>query len=106
MTLDLGICFHRTEPASSVAPRARQAEQLGFRELWVIEDCFFTTGVTLAAAALTATSEIGAVGTPDDALEYLARLEEAGAHAVALFPSPFEPTDDAANLAAALLDQP
>ena len=47
--------------------------------------------------------ELGAVGTPDDARGYLARLEEAGAHAVSLFPSPFEPADDTARLAAALL---
>ncbi|MEM7095453.1 MAG: LLM class flavin-dependent oxidoreductase [Actinomycetota bacterium] len=56
--MDLGICFHREEPAASVVGRARQAEALGFDEFWVIEDCFYTTGVTLAAAALTATSEI------------------------------------------------
>ncbi len=39
--------------------RSRQAESLGFDEFWVIEDCFFTSGPALAAAALTATERIG-----------------------------------------------
>lgn len=56
--VDLGICFHRSEAAASVVERARQAEILGFDEFWVIEDCFYTSGPTLAAAALTATEEI------------------------------------------------
>lgn len=38
--------------------RARQAELLGFDEFWVIEDCFFTSGPTLAAAALASTADI------------------------------------------------
>lgn len=38
--------------------RARQAEVLGFDEFWVIEDCFFTSGPSLAAAALVSTAEI------------------------------------------------
>lgn len=50
-----GLCFHRDEPAASVVARARAAEDQGFDEFWVIEDCFFTAGPTLAAAALTAT---------------------------------------------------
>ena len=50
--MDLGICFHREEPAATVVGRARQAEALGFDEFWVIEDCFYTTGVTLGAALI------------------------------------------------------
>ena len=56
--MDIGICFHREEGAATVAGRARQAEAIGFDEFWVIEDCFYTAGPTLAAAALTATDEI------------------------------------------------
>lgn len=52
------MCFHRTEPASSVAERAQQAETIGFDEFWVIEDCFWTAGVSLATASLSATSTI------------------------------------------------
>jgi len=38
--------------------RAVTAEHQGFDEFWVIEDCFFTAGVSLAASALVATSTI------------------------------------------------
>lgn len=58
MTATYGICFHRDEPAASVIDRARAAERSGFGEFWVIEDCFFTAGVSLAAAALAATESI------------------------------------------------
>ena len=44
-----GICFHRDEPAADVIPRARAAEAQGYDEFWVIEDCFFTAGTSLAA---------------------------------------------------------
>lgn len=54
-----GLCFHRDEPAAGVVERVRSAEQLGYDEFWVIEDCFFTGGVSLAAAALVATETIG-----------------------------------------------
>ena len=54
-----GLCFHREEPAASVVARAQAAEAGGFDEFWVIEDCFFTAGISLAATALAATSSIG-----------------------------------------------
>ena len=59
MSLSIGLCFHRDEPAASVVPRARAAEDDGYDEFWVIEDCFFTAGVSLATAALVATGHIG-----------------------------------------------
>lgn len=59
MTLSIGLCFHRDAPAGAVIEQARVAEEAGYDELWVIEDCFFTAGVSLAAAALTATRRIG-----------------------------------------------
>ena len=37
--------------------------------------------------------DIAAVGTPDDAAEYLRRLEEAGVHAVGLFPDFVNPLE-------------
>ena len=58
-SLDIGMCFHRDAPAADVVSQARNAEDLGYDEFWVIEDCFFTAGVSLAAAALTATERIG-----------------------------------------------
>ncbi len=53
-----GLCFHRDEPAASVIARARAAEAGGFDEFWLIEDCFYTAGISLAATALAATSNL------------------------------------------------
>ncbi|WP_265447249.1 LLM class flavin-dependent oxidoreductase [Flexivirga meconopsidis] len=54
----LGICFDRAFGACEVADYARRVEQAGLAELWLIEDCFFTTAPPLAAAALTATEQL------------------------------------------------
>ncbi|MEM8925056.1 MAG: LLM class flavin-dependent oxidoreductase [Actinomycetota bacterium] len=58
MAADVGLCFHREAPASGVVDMARVAERVGYDEFWVIEDCFYTAGVSLAAAALTGTTSI------------------------------------------------
>jgi alkanesulfonate monooxygenase SsuD/methylene tetrahydromethanopterin reductase-like flavin-dependent oxidoreductase (luciferase family) len=57
----LGVCFAREFPAGLVTQAARTLEHGGVDDLWVIEDCFYTTGVTLAAAALSVTDRL-AVG--------------------------------------------
>lgn len=54
----IGICFDRTFPASEVADYARRAEAAGLQELWMIEDCFFTTAPPLAAVALANTQQL------------------------------------------------
>lgn len=54
----IGICFDRTFPASEVVDYARRAERAGLEELWLIEDCFFTTAPPLAAAALASTASL------------------------------------------------
>lgn len=54
----IGICFDRTFPASEVSDYARRAEAAGLQELWLIEDCFFTTAPPLAAAALASTRSL------------------------------------------------
>ncbi len=41
-----------------IASTARLGEELGFRELWLAEDYFFTGGISGAGAALGATNEI------------------------------------------------
>ena len=56
--VNVGLCFHRDERPGTVVQRARAAEQQGFDEFWLIEDCFYTAGMSLAAAALAATSQI------------------------------------------------
>ncbi len=59
MTLVVASCFHREHEPSRVIEQARAAEAAGFGEFWVIEDCFYTAGVSLATAALVTTESIG-----------------------------------------------
>ena len=54
----VGMCFDRTFPPSFVTDLARQLEHGGADQLWVIEDCFYTSGVSLAASALAVTERI------------------------------------------------
>ncbi|WP_237745124.1 LLM class flavin-dependent oxidoreductase [Kribbella catacumbae] len=54
----IGMCFPRTYPAALVTDVARRLEAGGADELWLIEDCFYTAGPSLAAAALTATERL------------------------------------------------
>jgi 5,10-methylenetetrahydromethanopterin reductase len=54
----LGMCFPRTFPAALVTDVARRLEGGGADELWVIEDCFYTAGPTLSAAALAVTDRL------------------------------------------------
>jgi 5,10-methylenetetrahydromethanopterin reductase len=54
----LGFCFDRTFPPSLVTEFAGRLDVLGADELWIIEDCFFTAGISLAAAALMSSDEI------------------------------------------------
>jgi 5,10-methylenetetrahydromethanopterin reductase len=54
----LGICFHRTFPAPFVVEVAETCEALGLDDLWIIEDCFFTAGISLAATALARTERL------------------------------------------------
>jgi 5,10-methylenetetrahydromethanopterin reductase len=54
----LGMCFTRTLPPPFVIEVAERLDDIGADSLWVIEDCFYTTGVTLAAAALARTERL------------------------------------------------
>lgn len=54
----LGVCFPRELPASYLTTAARHVEAHGLDDLWVIEDCFYTAGVSLAAAALAVTERL------------------------------------------------
>ncbi len=56
--LAIGMCFDRTFPAAEVTTFARRLEAGGVDQLWVIDDCFFTSGVPLAAAALGVTDRL------------------------------------------------
>ncbi len=52
------MCFDRSFPATEVIQFARQLEDGGADDLWVIEDCFYTAGISLAAAALSTTQQL------------------------------------------------
>jgi alkanesulfonate monooxygenase SsuD/methylene tetrahydromethanopterin reductase-like flavin-dependent oxidoreductase (luciferase family) len=54
----VGVLLPRDLPAAEVLPYARRAEELGFDELWVVEDLGFRGGVAQAAAVLAATERI------------------------------------------------
>jgi alkanesulfonate monooxygenase SsuD/methylene tetrahydromethanopterin reductase-like flavin-dependent oxidoreductase (luciferase family) len=54
----IGMCFPRTWPAALVTDVARRLEAGGADELWIIEDCFYTAGPTLSAAALSVTERL------------------------------------------------
>lgn len=54
----IGMCFDRSFPAGAMPDYARRLEAAGVDQLWVIEDCFFTAGVSLAATALAATEQL------------------------------------------------
>lgn len=52
------MCFDRSYPADAMADYARSVESAGIEQLWVIEDCFFTAGISLAATALAVTDSL------------------------------------------------
>ncbi len=58
MELNLGMCFDRQLPAASIVEFAEGLEAGGVEQLWVIEDCFYTAGVSLAATALARTDRL------------------------------------------------
>jgi alkanesulfonate monooxygenase SsuD/methylene tetrahydromethanopterin reductase-like flavin-dependent oxidoreductase (luciferase family) len=50
--------FPAHAPAEELPAFAQRAEQQGYAELWVVEDCFLSGGLTMAASALGATERI------------------------------------------------
>ena len=54
----IGLTYPRNFPPSLLPDVARQLEDGGVDDVWVVEDCFFTTGPSLAAATLAATETI------------------------------------------------
>jgi alkanesulfonate monooxygenase SsuD/methylene tetrahydromethanopterin reductase-like flavin-dependent oxidoreductase (luciferase family) len=52
------MCFDRSFPPGLVTELARRLDDGGADQLWVIEDCFYTAGVSLAAAALAVTERL------------------------------------------------
>jgi alkanesulfonate monooxygenase SsuD/methylene tetrahydromethanopterin reductase-like flavin-dependent oxidoreductase (luciferase family) len=58
MGLNVGMCFDRSLPAPFVVEVAESLEAAGVDQLWVIEDCFYTAGISLAATALARTETL------------------------------------------------
>jgi alkanesulfonate monooxygenase SsuD/methylene tetrahydromethanopterin reductase-like flavin-dependent oxidoreductase (luciferase family) len=56
--LAVGVMLPRELPADQLVGYARRAEELGFAELWVVEDLGFAGGVAQAATVLASTSTI------------------------------------------------
>jgi len=54
----LGVMLPREIPPADVGRVARACEAAGFDEVWVVEDCFFTGGLTTAAIVLAATTSV------------------------------------------------
>jgi 5,10-methylenetetrahydromethanopterin reductase len=52
------MCFPRTYPAGLVTDVARRLEVGGADQLWIIEDCFYTAGMSLAATSLAVTDRL------------------------------------------------
>lgn len=51
----VGVMFRCSNPPESLPGFARQAESLGYQELWLVEDCFYAAAIGTATAALCAT---------------------------------------------------
>jgi alkanesulfonate monooxygenase SsuD/methylene tetrahydromethanopterin reductase-like flavin-dependent oxidoreductase (luciferase family) len=58
MGMNIGMCFDRSLPAPFVIEVAEALEAANVDQLWVIEDCFYTAGVSLAATALARTESL------------------------------------------------
>jgi len=55
---NLGIMFRREHSPENLPDFALQAEEAGFDELWMVEDCFYGSGIASAATALACTGFI------------------------------------------------
>ncbi len=55
---NLATMFRREHASEDLPEFSRRAEQAGFDELWVVEDCFYTSGIALASIALACTERI------------------------------------------------
>ncbi|WP_246061362.1 LLM class flavin-dependent oxidoreductase [Lapillicoccus jejuensis] len=54
----VGVIVPPSLPAERLVPFVRRVEELGFDELWVVEDCFLHGGVAQAATALAVTQRL------------------------------------------------
>ena len=57
-TRSIGVGFPAHADVEALPAFAQRTEELGFGELWLIEDCFLSGGLVMAATALAATSHV------------------------------------------------
>jgi 5,10-methylenetetrahydromethanopterin reductase len=51
--------FQREIPPEELSERARLCEELGYDDIWVVEDLFFSGGIAQASSALMASDRLG-----------------------------------------------
>ncbi|MEU5260243.1 LLM class flavin-dependent oxidoreductase [Amycolatopsis sp. NPDC021455] len=54
----VGVRINREQPPSRLIELAKQAEDAGLDEVWLVEDCFWAAGIATVATALAVTSKI------------------------------------------------
>lgn len=54
----IGVMYRREQDPAGLIDAARRAEELGFGQFWIVEDCFYMGGISQAAIALAATAQI------------------------------------------------
>ena len=54
----VGLFLHGSTPAADIAPMCQLAEELGYGEVWLSEDCYMLAGFASTAIALQATRDI------------------------------------------------
>jgi alkanesulfonate monooxygenase SsuD/methylene tetrahydromethanopterin reductase-like flavin-dependent oxidoreductase (luciferase family) len=57
-TSSVGVRINREQPPAKLVDLARQAEDAGLDEVWLVEDCFWAAGIATVATALAVTSTI------------------------------------------------
>ena len=57
-TSSVGVRINREQPPSRLIELAKQAEDAGLDEVWLVEDCFWAAGIATVATALAVTSTI------------------------------------------------
>lgn len=57
-TFQIGVMLRREHPPEDVAQYVRRAEKLGFDEIWLVEDCFYASGIAPAAVGLAGSERI------------------------------------------------
>jgi 5,10-methylenetetrahydromethanopterin reductase len=58
MASRIGVRINREQPGSRLTALARQAEQEGLDEVWIVEDCFYAGAIATASAVLAVTEKI------------------------------------------------